>query len=78
MNRTLFITGSSGFIGKHILQRLPLNQYEHIYCLDYTQTDQTKELTRRENFHFIQGNLLEPATYERQLSEADTVFHWLR
>ena len=75
MNRTLFITGSSGFIGQHILQRLPLNQYEHIYCLDYTQTDQAKELARRENFHFIQGNLLEPATYEKQLSEADTVFH---
>ncbi len=75
MNRILFITGSSGFIGKHILQRLPLNQYEHIYCLDYTQTDQTKELAKRENFHFIQGDLLEPATYERQLSEADTIFH---
>jgi NADH dehydrogenase len=75
MNRILFITGSSGFIGQHLLRRLLLNQYEHIYCLDRNQTELIKELSQHENFHFIQGNLLEPATYENQLAAADTVFH---
>ncbi|MDT8302504.1 MAG: NAD-dependent epimerase/dehydratase family protein [Sedimentisphaerales bacterium] len=75
MNRTLFITGSSGFIGKHLLRRLPLNQYEHIYCLSRNQTELTKEFSQREDFHFIQGNLLEPVTYESQLAAADTVIH---
>ena len=75
MNRSLFITGSSGFIAGYLLRRLPLNQYESVYCLSRNQTDLTTELARRENFHFVQGNLLEPAAYERQLAAADTVIH---
>ena len=75
MNRALFITGSSGFIGKYLLRRLPLNQYERVYCLSRSQTDLTTELAQRENFHFVQGSLLEPAVYESQLAAADTVIH---
>ena len=33
------------------------------------------ELEQRENFHFVQGDLLEPDSYESQLSDADTVLH---
>ncbi len=75
MSRSLFITGSSGFIAGHLLRRLPLNQYERVYCLSRKQTDLTTELAQRENFHFVQGSLLEPAAYENQLAAADTVIH---
>ena len=75
INRPLFITGSSGFIAGHLLRSLPLDQYEGVYCLSRSQSDLTAELSRRENFHFVQGNLLEPATYESQLAAAGTVIH---
>ncbi len=75
MNRSLFITGSSGFIAGYLLRSLPLDQYKHIYCLSRNQSDLTTELSRRENFHFVQGSLLEPATYESQLAAAETVIH---
>lgn len=75
MIKSLFITGSSGFIGKHLLRRLPLSQFEQIYCLGRYQNDLIKELAQNENFHFVQGNLLETATYERQLALSDTVIH---
>ena len=39
------------------------------------QSDLTMKLSKRENFHFVQGSLLEPAVYEKQLAAVDTVIH---
>ncbi|MHC4596092.1 MAG: NAD-dependent epimerase/dehydratase family protein, partial [Planctomycetota bacterium] len=71
----LFITGSSGFIAGYLLRSLPLDQYESVYCLSRSRSDLTTELSGRDNFHFVQGNLLEYATYENQLAAAETVIH---
>lgn len=75
MSRSLFITGSSGFVAGHLLKNLALDQYERICCLSRSQTELTTELAQRENFQFVQASVLDPARYESHLASADTVIH---
>jgi NADH dehydrogenase len=75
MGRSLFITGSSGFIGRQLLRHLQPNQYDHIYCLSHSRSDLKAEIEGREGFHFVKGDMLEPDSYESQLADADTVVH---
>src|SRR5215471_10099588 len=69
---SLFITGSTGFIGTNLLRRIDHQRYQKIYCLARTQINQPG---LPENVVFVQGDLADPESYARYLSSCDTVIH---
>jgi nucleoside-diphosphate-sugar epimerase len=73
--KTLFITGSSGFIGRHLLQRINLSEYKNVYCLSRTECEITTSLCRYDNFQFIKGTLFDSEVYEPYLASADVIVH---
>jgi nucleoside-diphosphate-sugar epimerase len=74
MAKTLFITGSTGFIGRALVKTLLQNEGFKIKAL-------VRRPMRDECFpggiapEFVIGDLLEPAAYAESLFEADTVIH---
>jgi nucleoside-diphosphate-sugar epimerase len=73
--RRIFITGATGFIGRHLLDRLVQCGTHRITCLT-RRSDVARNSTRRyENVEWITGDLGRPVTYSDFLSRADVVFH---
>jgi nucleoside-diphosphate-sugar epimerase len=70
----LFITGASGFIGRHLLAKLDPEQYDSIYCL--TRRESTaKKLAEQNRFHWVIGSLFDSTVYGGCLDSSDTVIH---
>jgi len=71
-----FITGGAGFIGSHLVDRL-INSGE-ITAYDNLSSGK-KEFTRhhlnKNNFHFVQADLLDFDTLNRAIANHDIVFH---
>lgn len=62
MQKTILVTGGTGFIGSNLCARL-LDEGHTIYCLDnlYTSSDSNiAELKKNPNFHFINHDITEP------------------
>ena len=72
---TLFITGSSGFIGSHLLCRINTENYKNIYCLSRTKSCVASNQLKCENIKFIQGDLFDINSYGPYLSQSDIVIH---
>ena len=70
---SLFITGSTGFIGSNLLRRIDHKRYQKIYCLSRTGLTQAGCLP--ENVELVQGSLGDTQSYARYLSSCDTVIH---
>lgn len=76
MKPTLFITGAGGFVGNHLLAKLDTSKYRKIYCLELKHENvQLPPSPPPENIVVIEGNLLDPSTYQEILKEADSVIH---
>ena len=73
--KTLFITGSSGFIGSHLIKQINPEGYKNIYCLSRQEVDGSLSGSLPENIRFIKGDILKPESYERYLSGSDIVIH---
>lgn len=71
-NRTVFVTGASGFIGTHLVERL-LRQGCEVRCLIRPTTPATHLL--RPNVVRVSGSLTAPESYRRALGGCDVVFH---
>lgn len=68
------MTGATGFIGSHLLRKLDVQQYEHIYSLGRTPFCSACG-TPPPNFKHLQGDLNDVAVYAPYLSAVDTVVH---
>lgn len=75
MGRTLFITGSSGFIASRLLRKINRNNFKNIYCLSRNESEVIREFSRYENFKFIRGDIFDATLYAPYLTSADIVVH---
>jgi NADH dehydrogenase len=73
--KTLFITGSNGFIGSNLIKRIDPKEYEKIYCLSRTGGRPGSCRSMPRNVRFIKGDILDPGSYEEFLSQSDIVIH---
>ena len=71
---SLFITGSTGFIGTNLLPRIDHKRYRKIYCLSRTKT-KTTLFGWPENVEIVHGSLGDAESYACYLSSCDTVVH---
>lgn len=72
---TLFITGASGFIGRHLIRRLSPSDYKNIYYLSRTVPDNTLYSRTYDNTHFLRCCLFDSESYIHHLSKSDIVIH---
>jgi len=73
--QSLFITGSGGFIGRRLLQRLDSVRYNKIYCLSRSPSVDLQSISSRDKFHPIHASILDPKSYASHLTLCDTVVH---
>jgi NADH dehydrogenase len=71
MNRSLFITGASGYLGRRVLEQLRSSNYQTIHCLSRGPAPSSGAGPAA----WIEGDLLDPASYRRALAGCDTVVH---
>jgi nucleoside-diphosphate-sugar epimerase len=69
--RRLFITGASGFVGRHLLQKLAGLEYEKIFCL--SRSGQIPAAGGK--IQVLRGSLFDLSSYERELTSVDCVIH---
>lgn len=68
MNKTIFLTGISGFIGSNLAKKLSNNN--QIYALVRENIDQNDKKIK-----FVKGNLLDPDSFNSIMKACDVVFH---
>lgn len=71
---SLFITGASGFIGRHLLARLIPQRYDHIYCLTRRESRNPKPV-HQVNLTWLRGSLFDSDRYKSYLDESVSVIH---
>ena len=68
----LFITGASGFIGRHLLARLACGKYETLFCLS---RDTGKIPVRTPHVRALEGELADIDRYQPELTASDCIVH---
>jgi len=72
---SLFITGSSGFIGRSLLSKIDPTKYRHIYCLSRNVRTTAESPTHHKNVRFAEGSIYDYAIYAPYLASSGTVIH---
>jgi NADH dehydrogenase len=75
MAQSLFMTGATGFLGRHFLHGINPQRYRHIYCLSRTGQPPANNLSSPPSVTFIRGTLFDADTYRPYLVGAETVVH---
>lgn len=73
--KTLFITGASGFIGRHFIETIYNKNFDTIYCLSRTGKPPLPDIALHQNIQLIKGNLLDAHSYAESLASSDIVIH---
>jgi UDP-glucose 4-epimerase len=76
-NMRILVTGGAGFIGSHLTDRL-LSRGDAVTALDDLSTgseDNIAHLEGHPRFTFVKGSILDPATVDGLVGEADVVVH---
>lgn len=73
--KKLFVTGGTGFIGRHLLTKLASNKLYKIYCLTRQSENPLSELLASDNIHFVQSTIFDPQVYAPHLAKSDVVIH---
>jgi UDP-glucose 4-epimerase len=71
------VTGGAGFIGSHIVERLLEKDYD-VTVIDNLNTGSPANVDRcrqKKNFHFVEGDILDPSLVRKNLKDVDVVFH---
>jgi nucleoside-diphosphate-sugar epimerase len=71
--RTVFLTGATGFIGRHVLRRLAESGRNRILCL--TRSSVSDGGGRQDNVEWVVGDIGHAASYAKRLARADVVIH---
>lgn len=71
----IFVTGASGFIGRHLLNRLADADRYAVVCLTRNLNGIDRRLQTLENVKWLEGALSDPTSYEQALGQVDTVIH---
>jgi NADH dehydrogenase len=71
MSRSLFLTGASGFVGSSLLARLSEDSARRIICLGRRKPT----VSPARNVEFLEGDLLNRASYAAALQGCDTVLN---
>jgi len=72
---SLFITGATGFIGRHLLSRVDAARYTHVYCLSRTPNPVPGLAPDQRNVSWLTGSLEDVDAYARALESCGTVIH---
>jgi nucleoside-diphosphate-sugar epimerase len=72
MKRSLFITGSTGYLGKHLLSALLPDDYERVVCLTRRMPPKGQA---RPGVEYVVGDLGDPPSYLTALQGCDTAVH---
>jgi dihydroflavonol-4-reductase len=67
-----FVTGGSGFIGKHVIRKLLARGYE-VYAL--ARSEETAAPLRNMGAHVVYGDIQDVASMREGMSDSDVVFH---
>jgi NADH dehydrogenase len=73
--QSVFITGSSGFVGRHLVARLLESGIAKIFCLSRSQPTLAKPVPEGVSVQSIRGSLFDAKLYERELAQAECVIH---
>ncbi len=71
----VFLTGATGFIGRHVLERLDASRAELVVCLVRDPARLAGKSPRPTYVRPIAGDLLRPETYAAALAGCDIVVH---
>src|SRR3990172_8582996 len=74
MAGSLFITGASGFIGRCLLSRPSIGQYDRVYCLSRNE-ESVRKLVGHANIHWLVGSLSDSEVYGGCLENCNAVIH---
>jgi nucleoside-diphosphate-sugar epimerase len=69
---SIFVTGGSGFIGRHFLEALRAGGFERVTCLTRKPVSAATETP---GWKFLPGDLATPESYSSHLAQADLVVH---
>lgn len=72
MVKTLFLTGATGFVGRHLLSRLTAEECGKVYCLTRPRSSPP---ALPANAVALEGDLSGLARYEIEMAESDCVVH---
>jgi NADH dehydrogenase len=75
MSRSLFVTGATGLIGRHLLKHADLRSFERIYCLTRSSFPRTGPDSLNERYVEIIGDLTKPGSYAHVLTGCESVLH---
>nr|NIU00301.1 NAD(P)-dependent oxidoreductase [Nitrosopumilaceae archaeon]NIU88232.1 NAD-dependent epimerase/dehydratase family protein [Nitrosopumilaceae archaeon]NIX60903.1 NAD-dependent epimerase/dehydratase family protein [Nitrosopumilaceae archaeon] len=76
MTNSLFVTGSSGFIGRNFLNQLEHNKYDKIVCLTRNPSLLTQYISEIQNLEIVKSDLLDWKKYEDKLKKCNMVIHF--
>ncbi len=72
---SILITGSSGFLGRHLLSALDPRRFQRIYCLSRRDRSRLSGISNNLVVEWLHGSLFDLGRYERELATTDTVIH---
>lgn len=76
MQRSLFITGASGFVGSSLLRQMMPQRYAQVYCLcRQPPAWLTEWVAQHSNVHLLQGDLFAATVYQSALTTQTDVLH---
>ncbi len=73
--QTLFLTGATGFVGRHVVTRLDSARFPVVRCLVRPGAADAARDWNRPGLDIISGTLEDPASYALALADADVVLH---
>lgn len=73
--KTLFVTGTSGYIGTHLIKKINPRDFAAIYCLTTTPAKTAAYLSMCDNIKILEGTIFDSHHYAQHLASCDTVLH---
>ncbi len=77
MNNKVLITGGAGFIGSYLAEKL-LKDNKEVFVVDNLSTGRLENIEHfktNNNFHFIEGSVLDESLMAELIGKADQVYH---